>query len=279
MDKWGPLIDPNNEYFGQLWQRIADGFQATLTAAALAVVASLLCGTLLAMARLQLKAMARRRYVGLPTAAALLLRALTVALDWISRIFVEVFRGLPVVITIVFVWLGLPAAGVDLGNLLWYLVLGLVLYNTVVIAEILRSGMEGLPSGQREAADAVGLSTGQTIRMILLPQAFRIMLPALISQLVVVLKDTSLGFIIGYEEILRVTSQIVQFLNNQIQMYVVVGAIYILVNYALSKLAGYVQHRLARGRRARNLNGGGAAPEPAVAPEVAAVPAEPTDRA
>ena len=89
--------------------------------------------------------------------------------------------------------------------------------------------------------------------MILLPQAFRIMLPALISQLVVVLKDTSLGFIITYEEILRVATQIIQFLGNHIQMYVVVGTIYILINYALSKLAEYAQRRLARGRKTRDL--------------------------
>jgi len=253
MEKWGPLIDPSNENFTLLWQRIWQGFKATLIGAALAVVGSLFFGTLLAVARVQLKALGRRRYIGVNPGLAAVLRVLTRGLDWLSRIFVEVFRGLPVVITIVFVWLGLPALGVDLGNLLWYLVIGLILYNTVVIAEILRSGMEGLPAGQREAADAIGLSSGQTIRMILLPQAFRIMLPALISQLVVVLKDTSLGFIIGYEEILRVTTQVVQILDNQIQMYVVVGAIYILINYGLSKLASYAQKRLARGRKTRAL--------------------------
>jgi glutamate transport system permease protein len=253
MEKWGPLIDPSNESFSQLWQRIWDGFQATLIAAAIAVVASLICGLLLSVARVWLKSASRRRWDGLPPPVAVVLRILMVALDAISRVFVEVFRGLPVVITIVFVWLGLPSLGVDLGDLLWYLVVGLVLYNTVVIAEILRSGMEGLPVGQREAAEAVGLSDGQTIRMILLPQALRIMLPALISQLVVVLKDTSLGFIIGYEEVLRITSQVVQLLDNQIQMYVVVGTIYILINYGLSKLAGYVQRRMARGRKTRNL--------------------------
>jgi glutamate transport system permease protein len=253
MDKWGPVIDPGNEYFTQVWERIGDGFRATLIAAALAVVGSVLCGTLLGIARVQLKAAGRRRYSGLPAPVAVLLRVLTVGLDVLSRVFVEVFRGLPVVITIVFVWLGLPSLGVELGDVLWYLVVGLVLYNTVVIAEILRSGMEGLPVGQREAAQAVGLSTVQTTWLILLPQAYRIMLPALISQLVVILKDTSLGFIIGYEEILRVTSQIVQFLDNQIQMYAVVGAIYILINYSLSKLAGYVQRRLARGRKTRML--------------------------
>ncbi|MFI7600629.1 amino acid ABC transporter permease [Actinoplanes sp. NPDC049681] len=253
MEKWGPLFDPSNEYFSQVWKRIGEGFRATLIAAVLAVVGSVLFGTLLAIARIQLKAVSKRRFTGFAKPLAIGLRVLTVALDWLSRIVVEVFRGLPVVITIVFVWLGLPSVGVELGDLLWYLVIGLILYNTVVIAEILRSGMEGLPGGQREAAEAIGLSTFDTTIQILLPQAFRIMLPALISQLVVVLKDTSLGFIIGYEEILRVTSQIVQFLNNQIQMYVVVGVIYILVNYGLSKLAGYVQRRLARGRKTRAL--------------------------
>jgi glutamate transport system permease protein len=101
----------------------------------------------------------------------------------------------------------------------------------------------------------MGLSPFQTTRMILLPQAFRIMLPALISQLVVVLKDTSLGFIISYEEVLRVSTQIIQALDepNPIQTYAVVGTIYILVNYALSKLAEYVQRRLARGRKTRAL--------------------------
>ena len=260
MDKWGPLIDPGNENFTLLWERIWDGFLATLIAASLAVVGSFVFGTLLSIARVQLRALRGRRYTGVPAPLAVVLRVLTVGLDAISRVYVEVFRGLPVVITIVFVWLGLPAMGVELGNLLWYLVLGLILYNSVVIAEILRSGMEGLPPGQREAADAVGLSSGQTIRLILLPQAFRIMLPALISQLVVVLKDTSLGFIIGYEEILRVTSQIVQILDNQIQMYIVVGTIYILVNYALSKLAGYVQRRMARGAKTRGLPTEAAAP-------------------
>jgi glutamate transport system permease protein len=253
MEKWGPLIDPGNEYFSQVWSRIFDGFRATLIAAALAVIASVVLGTLLAILRIQLKALARRRYRGLGAPVAVLLRVLTVGLNAISRAFVEVFRGLPVVITILFAWLGLPQLGIDFGNKLWYLVIGLVLYNMVVIGEILRSGMEGLPAGQREAADAIGLGSLQTTMLILLPQAYRVMLPALISQLVVVLKDTSLGFIIGYEEVLRVSSQVIQVLTNPIQMYVVVGTIYILINYGLSKLAGYVQRRLARGRKTRGM--------------------------
>jgi glutamate transport system permease protein len=103
-----------------------------------------------------------------------------------------------------------------------------------------------LPRGQSEAAASIGLSPMQTTRLVLLPQAFRIMLPALISQLVVVLKDTSLGFIISYEELLNVARQVTQILNNPIQLYFVVGVFFIIVNYALSKLATYVQRWLSR---------------------------------
>jgi glutamate transport system permease protein len=249
MEKWGPLIDPGNENFTLLWDRIRDGFVMTLTAAGLAIATSLVFGTALAVLRVQLKALRNRQFASAGGVGSTVLRVLTWVLNAITRFCVEVFRGTPVVITLVFVWLGLPVMGIDFDNVLWFLVIGLTIYNMVVIAEILRSGMEGLPGGQSEAANALGLTSFQATRMILLPQAFRIMLPALISQLVVVLKDTSLGFIISYEEILRVTGQVIQVLNNPIQMYAVIGAIYIVINYALSKVAVYAQHRLARGRK------------------------------
>ncbi|NJC68300.1 amino acid ABC transporter permease [Planosporangium thailandense] len=243
---WGPLIDPSNASFTLLWQRLGQGAQATLAAAVLSILSSLIFGTLLAVVRIQLKELAQRRYVGLPAPAALVLRALTWVLNVVTRVCVEIFRGLPVVITIFFVGRGLPGFGLDFSNPLWYLVIGLTIYNMVVIAEILRSGMEGLPIGQREAAASIGLTPTQTTRLVLLPQAFRIMLPALISQLVVVLKDTSLAFIISYEELLNVAKQATQLLHNPIQLYFVVGLFFILVNYSLSKLAGYVQRRLSR---------------------------------
>ena len=152
------------------------------------------------------------------------------------------------VITIFFVARLLPEFGFDFDTL-WYLVIGLTIYNGVVIAEILRSGMTGLPGGQREAASALGFSSLKTIRLILLPQAFRVMLPALISQLVVVLKDTSLGFLISYEDLLQITTQAINNLNNPIQLYAAIGVIFILINYTLSKLAIYTQRSLARGRK------------------------------
>ncbi|MEU1686254.1 amino acid ABC transporter permease [Micromonospora sp. NPDC005707] len=248
MELWGPLVDPSNENFPLVWDRIGLGLKNTLTAAALAIVASLVVGTLIAVLRIQLKSLTRRRFTGLATPLAYPLRGLSWLLSAVTRVCVEVFRGLPVVLTIFFVARGFPEFGISFDNL-WYLVIGLTVYNSVVIAEILRSGMEGLPGGQAEAAAAIGLSPAQTTRMILLPQAFRIMLPALISQLVVVLKDTSLGFIISYEETLNIGKQIIGVLGNPIQVYVVIAVLFIAVNYSLSKLAQYVQRRLSRGRK------------------------------
>ncbi|HEX6967476.1 MAG TPA: amino acid ABC transporter permease [Micromonosporaceae bacterium] len=249
MEKWGPLIDPGNEVFSLVWARLGEGFRATLLAAGIAIVCSLIVGTALAVLRVQLKALRPRRFVGFARPLAWLIRGTIVGLNALTRFCVEIFRGLPVVITIFFVAKALPDLGLDLGDALWYLVIGLTIYNGIVIGEVLRSGMEGLPSGQREAADAVGLTPFQGTWLILLPQAFRIMLPALISQLVVVLKDTSLGFIISYEEVLRVSTFIIQVLNNPIQVYAVVGTIYILINYLLTKLAEYVERRMSSGRR------------------------------
>ncbi|MFI0796562.1 amino acid ABC transporter permease [Micromonospora rubida] len=252
MELWGPLVDPSNENFSLVWDRIGVGLKNTLTAAALAIVASLVVGMLLAVLRIQLKSLTRRRFTGAAAPLGYLLRGLSVLLSAVTRVFVEVFRGLPVVITIFFVARGFPEFGISLDSL-WYLVIGLAIYNSVVIAEILRSGMEGLPGGQAEAASAIGLSPMQTTRMILLPQAFRIMLPALISQLVVVLKDTSLGFIISYEETLNIGKQIIGVLENPIQVYVVIAVLFIAVNYSLSKLAQYVQRRLSQGRKTAGL--------------------------
>jgi len=260
MELWGPYVAPANENFDQLWDRLGFGLRQTLAAAVLAILSSLIFGTLLAVLRVQLRSVVRRTYTGFNLPVAYLLRGLSWTLSAVTRFCVEVFRGLPVVITIFFVGRGFPEFGISL-EILWYLVIGLTIYNGVVIAEILRSGMEGLPGGQREAAEALGLSPLQTTRMILLPQSFRIMLPALISQIVVILKDTSLGFIISYEDTLNIAKQIIGVLDNPIQTYVVIGTIFIGVNYSLSKLAQYVQHRLARGRRTSPTRTGAAGTE------------------
>jgi glutamate transport system permease protein len=261
MRKWGPLIDPENKYFTALWKRIWTGVLATLSAAGLAIVASLIFGTVLAVLRVQFQHLRRRRFGDRGRASSFALQGLAKGTNGTLRAYVEVARGLPVIITIYFVSRVLPEFGLDFFTL-WYLVIGLAIYNGVVIAEILRSGMTGLPGGQREAAAALGFSSFKTIRLILLPQAFRIMLPALISQLVVVVKDTSLGFLISYEDLLQITVQAINSLHNPIQLYAAVGVIFILINYALSKLAVYAERRIARGRR--TVTGPAPVPPPSV---------------
>jgi glutamate transport system permease protein len=208
-----------------LLELLARGLGATLRAAALAMVLAMAVGGLLAVARLS-----RRRWLA------------TAAGAW-----VELFRGLPLLLLILFLFLGLPAAGVTISTF-WALVGGLTLYNSAVLGEIFRAGILSLPRGQTEAASAIGLRRGQTLRLILLPQAVRRMLPALISQGVTLLKDTSLGFVIAYAELLRTGRNAVEFLGGpySIPVYTAIAVVYIAVNASLSFLARWLDRRTRR---------------------------------
>jgi len=210
---------------GNVQRLLGRGLAATLRAAAFAMVLSMAVGGLLAVGRLS-----RRRWLAKPVGA-----------------WVELFRGLPLLLMILFLFLGLPAAGVTVSTF-WTLVAGLTLYNSAVIGEIFRAGILSLPRGQTEAAYAIGLRRGQTLRMILLPQAVRRMLPALISQAVTLLKDTSLGFVIGYAELLRTGRNAVEFLGGRysIPIYTAIAVIYIAVNASLSFLARWLDGRTRR---------------------------------
>lgn len=228
--KWSPLFNPNDENFYALWRILLLGLQNTLVAAALAIVFSLVLGTLLAILFLRLGRLSRIPLIGV----------------------MELLRGLPLVIIIYFVARVLPDLGLTFtsapgGSYLWYLVIGLTIYNTVVIAEIVRAGIAALPVGQREAAESIGLSRSQTMRLILLPQAVRIVLPILISQLIIILKDTSLAALVlgRYQELLRAGNLAVQELRNPIQIFLLVAAIYIAINFALSALAEHLNKRLS----------------------------------
>jgi len=153
-------------------------------------------------------------------------------------VWVEIFRGLPLLLLIFFIFLGAPQLGVVVPTF-WALTLGISLYNSAVMSEIFRAGIAALPRGQAEAAAAIGMRKTQILRIILLPQAIRIMLPALISQVVTIVKETSLGFVIGYTELLRSGRVAVEYLGGQyaIPVYVLIAAIYLLMNIGLSKLA------------------------------------------
>ncbi|WP_300013845.1 amino acid ABC transporter permease [Pseudonocardia sp.] len=239
MERWGPIISPFHPQFLALWSGLGPALLNNVVAAVLAMALSLVIGTLLAVARISSTRTWRWAVVG----------------------FVELFRGLPVVVAIFFAYTVFPEIGIDL-PLLWYLVIGLTAYNSVIIAEIVRSGVASLPRGQAEAASAVGLTGWQSLSLIQLPQAFRVMLPALISQLVVIFKDTSLGFIIGYEESVRFTRIAIQTLENPLQLFFALAVIFIVINYLLERLAIWVERRLSR-----------SASSPATGPSAPAAPA------
>jgi glutamate transport system permease protein len=230
MELWGPLIDPSNEAFDAVWRLLGEGLVNTLKAAALAMTLSVVLGTLIAVGRLSFGRTGRIPLIGL----------------------VELLRGLPVVVLVYFGVRVLPDIGVDLrewpgGQELWGLVIGLTAYNMVIFAEVVRAGVVSLPRGQREASLATGLTRGQTMRLVLLPQAFRVMLPAIISQLVVVLKDTSLvTFVANFDELLSQGERIRRNLDNPIQTFTVVGLIYIAINYTLDRLARWIEARQGR---------------------------------
>lgn len=225
--------------YTQIQQRIAEAVLATLKAFALAAVFSLVLGAVLAVGRLSDHAPVR----------------------WAATAVVEFFRAIPLLIMIFALYVG-----VFTSNPLWALVIGLTLYNGSVQAEIFRAGIRAIPRGQSEAAYAIGLRKTQVMVFVLVPQAVRAMLPSIISQLVVTLKDTSLGFIITYEELLFIGRQIAQ--NSPgypyVPMVIIIAPIYILMCLALSSLATWIERR---GRRSKK----GAPPEAPEAEEAVAV--------
>jgi glutamate transport system permease protein len=172
-------------------------------------------------------------------------------LRWVSGFIVELFRAIPLLILIFFFYYGLPTAGVKMTPYT-AVVLGLMLYNGSVLAEVFRAGINALPKGQSEAAYALGMRKTQVMILILLPQALRSMMPTIISQLVVLLKDTALGFLITYEELLRFAQRIGgdgQFGRPFVPTALVVAAIYITLCLLLAWLANYLQRRERRSKK------------------------------
>ncbi|MET9495185.1 amino acid ABC transporter permease [Streptomyces sp. NPDC006552] len=213
---------------------IRDGVLTTLKVFAAAGVLSLVLGLLLAVARLSDHQ----------------------AIRWFATGFIELFRAIPLLITIYALWVLFLTYKENLGvvgdnSAFWALVIGLTVYNGCVQAEVLRAGVNAVPRGQVEAAYALGLRKSQVMTMLLVPQAVRSMLPTMISQLVVTLKDTSLGYIITYGELLfaarTMANNIIVNGDNPITaVVIVVGALYIAMCLALSGIATWIERR---GRR------------------------------
>lgn len=223
--KWRPFLT------GDLWRTyVLPGIVGTLTAAALSIVLAGVLGFALGVGRLS-----PLRAVRIPCA-----------------VIVEFFRAVPVLIMMIFAYFLFALYDVFPSKYLALagVVTGLTLYNGAVIAEIVRSGVNSLPRGQSEAASALGLSWGQTMRSIMLPQAVTSMLPVLVSQLVVVLKDTAIGYQITFLEMVRQGTVIGSTYGNYIPALIVIAVLMIGLNFSLSAAATRLERRLRRSPRA-----------------------------
>ncbi|MCF2533078.1 amino acid ABC transporter permease [Yinghuangia soli] len=231
--KWEPF-----QYTG-IQELILDGLYATLKAFALAVVFSLILGALLAAGRLSEHRVLR----------------------WAATAFVTFFRAMPLVIMIFFLYVAPAKLDAWPGfldwigdDVMWPLVIGLTLYNGTVQAETMRAGILAVPSGQSEAAYAIGMRKTQVMTVILLPQGIRAMLPSIISQMVVTLKDTSLGFLITYGELLYTAKQIGAVQDYGLPLIpaaIVIGTIYILICTLLSLFAVWLERFLSSSRQGK----------------------------
>lgn len=226
-----------------IWRFLLAGLVGTLEAAALTAVLGSALGMVMALGRLS---------------------AVRV-IHYAATTYIEIARTLPVLLMIYVTLFALPAYGINL-PLVWKLVAPLTVANSAAFAEIFRAGILGLPRGQSEAALSIGLTRGQAMRLVVMPQAIRVVTPSVVSQLVSLLKDTSLGYVVSFSELLFKGQVLATFNHLLIQTFLVVTLIYLVVNGTLSSVA----HRLQRwtGRRTSR-------PGPAAAVAPPGIPATP----
>jgi glutamate transport system permease protein len=228
-NQWaGPLWKPFLE--GETWTSyILPGLWGTISAAAVAMVLSLVFGIIFAVGRLS-----DHWWLSIPAGAV-----------------VEFFRAVPLLLMMFFIFFGIPFLTEEPMPPFWAVVISLTLYNGSVLAEAFRAGIKSVPTGQSEAGYAIGMRKNLVMREILIPQAARAMLPVIVSQLVVLVKDTALGYIIGYTELLQdgVNTLGANF-GNTVAAAIVAAIIYIVLNASLTFFAGYLERRTRRTGRA-----------------------------
>jgi len=218
--RWELFIHPGT------WKFIAGGLVNTMIAAVITACISFPLSILMALARLS-----KNPLLSKPAVA-----------------FVEFFRSMPLVILVLFIAVTAPTSGIFKMSGLWILVTGMSMYYISVFSEVVRAGIISLPSGQREAAKALGMNYRQTMRLVELPQALYAMTPAIMSQLLFLVQDTSIGYIIPYEELLRRGKNIESFQPISIlQTYLVITLVYGVVSLSILWLTNRIE-------RSRNLS-------------------------
>lgn len=210
-------LDPKYWSFflkGTTWAFLGRGFLGTIAVAVTAGVLALLLGMVFMFGRISTHK---------PIAA-------------VSRVVIDFFRGIPSLLLIYFFFLVLPQYGVKMTSF-WMICLPVTLTASGVIAEVLRAGVNAVPKGQWEAAYSLGMRRTRILLKIVLPQAMRIVIPSLISQLVVVVKDTTLGYVVSYPDMLQNARVLITNYDALVSVYFVIAIIYILVNYAINELS------------------------------------------
>ncbi|HXH80371.1 amino acid ABC transporter permease [Nocardioides sp.] len=235
-EKWEPFVTPR--YIEAI---LVDGLLKTLQMAALSIVAAVVFGLIFGVGKLSDHRPVR----------------------WISWVVVEFFRAVPVLMLMILGFFAIfSGVGDTSSRAYWSVVLALMLYNGSVLAEVFRAGVLAVPKGQSEAAYAIGMRKSQVMREVLLPQGVKIMIPAIISQMVVALKDTSLGYYILAPGLTALVKPLYQNFNNHVAVIFVIGGIYVLVNLLLTWLATWVQRKFVGERspldltRVGNMQGG-----------------------
>ena len=202
------------------WRFLLQGLLGTVQVAATAGVIALVLGLLLMLGRTS----------GVrPLAAA-------------CRVVTDFFRGVPSLLLIYFFFLVVPQYGVKMPSF-WMLTLPVALAASGVLAEVFRAGVNAVPRGQVEAAKSIGLSPARTMFKIVLPQAVRYVIPSLIAQLVVVVKDTTVAYVVSYPDLMQNARVLITNYDALLSMYLVVAVIYVLINFAINKASVYVARR------------------------------------
>ncbi|MDA7415141.1 amino acid ABC transporter permease [Xenophilus arseniciresistens] len=194
------------------WAFLAKGLLGTLASAAMAALIALSLGLVLMLGRL-----ARPRLVRWPSIAA-----------------IEFLRGTPTLLLIYVCFLVLPALGIKLSTY-WMLTLPVGLSTAAVVAEVYRAGVLAVPRGQTLAARSLGLSEAQVFATVVFPQALRYIVPALVAQLVIVVKDTTFGYVVTYGELMQNARVLIANYHSLVPVYLVVALLYCGVNYAISR--------------------------------------------
>lgn len=232
--RWRPFYDPSLDA-GAIWLFIGRGLLLTLQAALISIALSLVIGIVLALMRL-----ARSSLMGFPGG-----RAVGAAVAAPAAVVVQAVRSSPLFMLVLYTFIAAPRLGLRMSPLVAG-VFALTLYTSCVLAEIVRAGILSLDRGQFEAAEALGLRYRQRLRFVILPQALRRMVPAVVSQLVTLIKDTSLLSFITVVELLRRLQILQQAYFNPIEALMVGALIYFAVNLALSSVARRLEVRPTR---------------------------------